>query len=369
MPKIKLLIWMNMPSHHQSAFFDAIRRAGLDLVVYYYGQVSEERRALGWDTPAQLVRGERHVKPLLGSLSQCADWRGRVHIVPGYGVPFTRNLARCLSTEGVRWVHWSEAARSGFRWWLSYPIKRRYAGLVNKYALGAFGVSKLAREDFTRWGIRETHIKILPYAIEGLSKQEQPDKEINTFVQNRGPVFIYIGRLEPLKGVDTLIKAFRIAAAQCPLTYLILVGPDLMEGKYQKLAQTLGIKDKVLFRGVLPAARIGSAMKCSDILILPSRYDGWGTVLSEAASVGKALIATKACGGAHHLIVEGENGFRVPPNDATSLAHAMITYATDPRLAHRHGRRSQEIFAEYTPNRNVERLVEGLSEFESKLVQ
>jgi len=142
-----------------------------------------------------------------------------------------------------------------------------------------------------------------------------------------------------------------------------------MKGEYQKLVQTLGVKDKVLFRGVLPAARIGAAMKCSDILILPSRYDGWGMVLSEAASVGKALIATKACGGAHHLIVEGENGFRVLPNDATSLAHAMITYTTDPGLAHRHGRRSREIFAEYTPDRNVERLVKGLSEFESESVQ
>ncbi len=369
MGSAKLLFWMNMPSHHQSAFFDAIRRAGLDLVVYYYGQVSAERRTLGWDTSEQLARGESHVKPRLESLSQCADWRDRVHVVPGYGTPFTRKLARYLSAEGVRWVHWSEAARSGFRWWLSYPIKRWYAGLVNKYALGAFGISKLAREDFSRWGIRDTQIRILPYAIEGISEQEQQDQEIDTFVQKRGPVFIYIGRLEPLKGVDTLMKAFRIAAAQCPLTCLVLVGPDLMKGEYQKLAQTLGIKDKVLFRGVLPAARIGSALKCGDILILPSRYDGWGMVLSEAASVGKALIATEACGGAHHLIVEGENGFRVPPNNASSLAHAMLAYTTDPGLAHRHGRRSQELFAEYTPDRNVQRLVQGLTEFESGSMQ
>jgi glycosyltransferase involved in cell wall biosynthesis len=92
-------------------------------------------------------------------------------------------------------------------------------------------------------------------------------------------------------------------------------------------------------------------------------------VLSEAASVGKALIATNACGAAHHLIIEGENGFRVPPNDATSLAHAMLSYTTDPGLAHRHGRRSQELFAEYTPDRTVQRLVQGLTEFESRSVQ
>ena len=142
-----------------------------------------------------------------------------------------------------------------------------------------------------------------------------------------------------------------------------------MRGEYQELAQTLGIKDKVLFRGVLPARHIGSALKCADVLILPSRYDGWGMVLSEAASVGKALIATAACGAAHHLIVERENGFRVPPNDATSLARAMLAYTTDPGLAHRHGRRSQELFAEYTPHRNVERLVQGLREFESRSLQ
>src|SRR5262245_32683890 len=164
MPPLKLLMWMNMPSHHQSPFYQAIRDSGIDLVVQYYGQVSHTRISMGWENTMDLPAGETFVSPSLDSLALCADWRDRIHIVPGYGTVFTRQLATHLSAQGVRWVHWSEPAQTGLRWWLSYPRKRWYSRLVNESALGAFAIGNLAVRDFEAWGISKSKIVLLPYS-------------------------------------------------------------------------------------------------------------------------------------------------------------------------------------------------------------
>jgi glycosyltransferase involved in cell wall biosynthesis len=103
-----------------------------------------------------------------------------------------------------------------------------------------------------------------------------------------------------------------------------------------------------------------------DVLVLPSRHDGWGVVLNEAASLGKALIASDACGGAHHLIVPQLNGFRFPSGDIAALAAAMQTYCADPALCARHGAESLRIFADFTPERNAQRLADALESLQTQ---
>jgi len=369
-PGIKLLIWMNMPSHHQAPFYKALRSAGIDLVVHYYGHVNETRISMGWENTLVLPAGETFVAPSLDSLTACCDWQERIHIVPGYGAAFTRQLAAHLSQRGVRWVHWSEPAHDGIRWWLSYPYKRWYARFVNTWSLGAFAIGHLAARDFERWGIQKSKIAFLPYSSpEGDTQHAEKDPRIAIFTRNKQPTFLFVGSLCRRKGIDLLLHATKELAIIHDSIGLVLVGKDMAKGRYQRMAETLGISQNVLFQGAVSTSKIAAALSCADVVVLPSRFDGWGMALGEAASAGKALIATNACGAAHHLIVEGENGFRVPANDATSLAQAMLAYMTDPGLAHRHGRRSQELFAEYTPHRNVERLVQGLREFESRSLQ
>ena len=328
MRSMKLLFWMNMPSHHQSPFFHAIRYADIDLVVHYYGQVTHTRISMGWENTMDLPAGETFVNPSIDSLSQCSDWRDRIHIVPGYGTVFTRKLATYLSAQRVRWVHWSEPAQMGLRWWLSYPRKRLYARLVNASALGAFAIGDLAVRDFENWGIHKSKVVLLPYSSGSMSQVDERDPDIGAFAKNEHFVFMYIGSLYQGKGIDILLHALKRLDPCHHSLCLVIVGKDLSGGRYQRMAERLGISQRVLFRGAVPASKISTTLKCADVLILPSRYDGWGMVLSEAASMGKALIATEACGAAHHLIVQGENGFRVPPNDAacTRTGNACICH-------------------------------------------
>ncbi len=355
----KLLVWMNMPSHHQSAFFRAMREFGFDLVVHYYGRVTEARKMQGWEDPEELPTGERFVSADIASLHHCPDWENRIHIVPGYGSTFLREMAVFLSRRGARWMHWSEPAFPGLRWWLGYVRRRWYAGFVNTRALGALAIGVMAQRDFLRWGITADRIHFLPYAAAPVSSSER-DEILDTFVRRFPCTFLFIGSLCHRKGVDILLKAFRRVLDRHPHAGLVLVGLDMQNGAYAALANRLNLSHNVMFRGVIPSGNIGAALAACQVVVLPSRFDGWGMVLSEAASVGKALIATKMCGAAHHFITDGENGYRVISENIAALADAMCHYAAHPALATHHGNASLKLYSEFTPERNAMRLQQVL---------
>ncbi len=345
-----------MPSHHQTGFFRALRGAGYDLKVHYYGSVSDGRRGLGWEDPHELPEGERLVPAAISSLDVCPDWRKRLHVVPGYGSPFLRRLVCRLSAAGAAWAHWSEPARPGLRWWGSLPLKRWYARWVNNHAIAALAIGEMARRDFARWGILREKIALLPYAVEGLAISGDVDPKVSEFAGTHQPCLIYVGMLSRRKGTDLLLKSFSIVQQRFPNLGLALVGRDSGDLDYRGLAARLTIEEQVLFRGPIPANQIATAIRPASVLVLPSRFDGWGMSLNEGASLAKALIATDRCGSAHHLIQEGRNGFRVPAGDVNALADRMERYARNPQLAEVHGRHSLQVFSDHTPEANAKRL-------------
>lgn len=352
---MRLLVWSSIPSHHQSGFLTALRQRGADLVVHYYQHVDTNRLSLGWAAPAELPAGERYVPAVLSAIESCPDWRERIHVVPGYGSLFLMRLAWFLCRREIPWLHWSEHSRPRPRSNVTFAVKRFYGALVRRHALGALAIGELARREFIRWGIPAERICFLPYAVNPVDMPELPDEEPAAGVR-----FLFLGTLYPTKGVDVLLRAMREVLAAHPLARLELVGNDLSAGQYERDAERLEIAHAVRFSRAIESRRVGTVLRRSDVLVLPSRHDGWGVVLNEAASTGRAIIASEACGGAHHLVRPGVNGFRVPAGDATALAEAMSAYCADPGLAVRHGAESLRVFEEFTPGRNAERLEEAL---------
>lgn len=359
---LRLLVWSSIPTHHQSSFFESLRSQGVDLIVHYLHHVSADRLSLGWGRHEQLPGGERYMETSLRVLDLCADWRERIHIVPGYSELFLLQLAWHLSDRRVPWLHWGEHSWSRPRAYLTYAIKRFYGQMVRRYALGALAIGELARKDFIRWGIPADRIRFLPYALPRVAVPEDPARMEMPIER---PRFLYLGQLCPRKGVDVLLLAMRDVLASHPGARLEVAGRDQPGDLYQHMAERLEISHAVRFSGVVDATRIGIVLQRSEVLILPSRHDGWGVVLNEAASLGKALIASDACGAAHHLIQPEVNGFRFPAGDGTALATAMLAYCRNPGLAWRHGAESLRLFEDFTPERNVHRLEEAIESLRS----
>jgi len=359
MDSAKFLIWTVIPNHYQSAFFRALRAEEADLRVCYYEPVHRERIGMGWDDGSRLEDWERSVPKVLDSLERVPDWRTRVHVVPGSGDRFLRLLARRLSREKVAWVHLSEPSIPGWRRIAGWPVKRWYGSLINKHALGALGIGHQALVDFQRWGVRRERMALVTsYSPPAGDPSCPKDGAIKAFCAGMHPVYVYVGSLCRRKGIDTLLRAFsRLRPGSGAEPCLVLVGDDRTGGEYGRLAVSLGIERRVLFRGALQYKDLGAALVCGDVLCLPSRADGWGVVLNEAASMGLALVSTYEAGAAMHLIEPGVNGYRTRAGDVEGLRVVMQGYVDNPRLAKMHGERSRVLFESFTPRRNALRFL------------
>ncbi len=362
---MKVLLWTTIPSRYMRHFVGAVRKTGVDILVCYYEKMGEERKALGWDDIRELPDGEQFVdKQLAAALGAVPDWRERVHIVPGCGDRFLRRLAVKLSLNSVPWVHWSEPSHPGLRWWLSLPRKRWYGGLINRYALGALGIGTKALDDFRRWGVKPQRMAFLPYSCNGGNRRVEPDEQCSDFA-GKGRAFIFIGKLCRRKAVDMLLYAFAAAAKNAKEWKLLLVGNDDSNGAYSALARRLGVDDRVLFRGPVPAEDIFYAINAADVLVLPSRFDGWGVVVNECVSMGLGVIASDSVGASHHLVDHCVNGFRFAAGNPGALTRAMSAYCAAPELADLHGMNSIRIFESFTPEITARRFVEIIRSWES----
>jgi glycosyltransferase involved in cell wall biosynthesis len=355
---MKVVIWANFPSPHQTDFYAALRMSGVDLQVVYLAPLDESRRTLGWSEPASLPAGEGFLPSGVSPLDYVQGWRQQIHVITGYGYRVNRSLVRKLSREGVPWVHWSENSQPSWRSVLTWGLKKWYAQKVNHHALGAFGIGERATQDFVRWGIRLEKCAHLFYAIEGAQSDFERDNITSKFVGD-GFAFVYAGNLCHRKATLLLLEAFSTISTHSNAK-LVLVGNGPQERAARHYVESMGLHNKVLFRGVVPNAAIGSVLKCGQVLVLPSRFDGWGVVLNEGASAGLALIASDAVGAAYHLVEPGWNGLRVSAGSVGSLQRAMSVYASEPALAGEHGRNSAMLFQNFTPLRNAERFITAL---------
>jgi len=365
---------MNIPSHYQSAFFQAVEeRSDVDLRVVYLNGASSARAAEGWrDTHSyQPFECSAEGTDLLENIDQLVpDWAERIHLISSNFAP---DLVDLFCKKGALWCHWSEmpgirlAELLGYRislYRLFSPLtllcKRNEGRRIREHALGAFGQGWLARRAFHTMGISDKTIVDLYYVPAAL-KPMTPCDHIMEFAAGR-KVFLSVGALCKRKGIDILLKSFsRLGTSKWSL---VLCGLDKSGGQYQTLAEKLGITDRVLFLGAYPSDRIAEVYSAADVFILSSRFDGWGAVLNEAASLGIPLIATDMCGAAWHLIEDGKNGFRVKGGAVSDLTQNMRVYVKQQQLINGHGRYSKELFfREFTPERNAERLVQGISEF------
>lgn len=128
--------------------------------------------------------------------------------------------------------------------------------------------------------------------------------------------FLFVGQFIELKRLDALIRALRGFIDRFEFE-LLVVGSGPLEIQWKEEANA-ALPGRVRWIGRLPQDKVPAAMDQADCLVLPSRHDGWGAVVSEALMVGVPVICSDACGAAAAVKASGVGGaFRV--NDAADL--------------------------------------------------
>jgi D-inositol-3-phosphate glycosyltransferase len=166
-------------------------------------------------------------------------------------------------------------------------------------------------------------------------------------------IILFVGRIEPLKGIDNLLHAIARVAGNRPglcggrdgLCVPIIGGdPDHVHEedemvRLQELRETLGIGDIVTFLGAKDQDTLQYYYSAAEMVVMPSDYESFGMVALEAMACGTPVIASDV-GGLAYLVKEGRTGYRVPARDPEALASKITRLLTDEGLRRRIGQRA-----------------------------
>jgi glycosyltransferase involved in cell wall biosynthesis len=143
---------------------------------------------------------------------------------------------------------------------------------------------------------------------------------------------LFVGRLERMKGIDTLLTA--VAGLKTKNWQLKIVGDGSLKKVLLKLTTDLGIKDRVEFLGYISPEDVSKEYAAAEIFCGLSRSEALGNVFLEAQAAGCAVIGTSV-GGIPDIIEREVTGIIVPPNDAVSATKALERVLSDSDLRYR----------------------------------
>jgi glycosyltransferase involved in cell wall biosynthesis len=161
-----------------------------------------------------------------------------------------------------------------------------------------------------------------------------------------GEVFLYLGRLSPEKGVETILRAWRPG-----LGTLVVAGTGPEDSRLRAMAPP-----GVVFLGAVDGSAVPGLLQRARTLLLPSNwYEGQPRVVLEAYAAGVPVLASDV-GGLPELVEDGRSGFLLPPTDPEAWTAAMQKLLSDPEAV-RLGQRGWQLWRErFSPERGLEGL-------------
>jgi len=141
-------------------------------------------------------------------------------------------------------------------------------------------------------------------------------------ITGQQPIIGFVGRLAHNKGVDVLLQAATLVNRQYPNAHWIIVGEGEEKPRLQQLAAKNGMEDKVHFVGKMPREDIYSAMKGFDIVVVPSREEGFGLTALEAMACGLPLVASRV-DALQEVVIDGQTGLLFTVDDPESLKDCL----------------------------------------------
>jgi phosphatidylinositol alpha-1,6-mannosyltransferase len=252
-----------------------------------------------------------------------------------FGVPYA---TFAYAYEFLRFQRWN-AARS--------LLLRVYGKSLVTVAISGF-----TRDRLTEFGAKPEKIEVIEPGAPAAREfaQEEMDAFRARFTLNGCRVILGVGRFVARKGHVTLVNAMPKILERIPNALLVLVGTGPCLSAAVNRAHALGIRENVLFPGILSEDEVSLLYRNCEVFALPTGDDGrggvegFGLVFTEANAYGKPVVAGRS-GGVSDAVIDGETGVLVDPDQPDETAGAILSLMESPeraRLLGENGRRRVE---------------------------
>ena len=182
-------------------------------------------------------------------------------------------------------------------------------------------------------------------------------------------MILFVGRIEPLKGVDTLIQAMACLQLKdsSQLVHLAIIGgdpaasPEQMTAemaRLQKMCDDLWLDQSVVFLGKRDQDKLPYYYSAAEVVVMPSHYESFGMVALEAMACGTPVIASEV-GGLAYLVRDGETGFTIPAEEPDMLCEKLSWLLNDRNLHQKMSGQAAEYAQDYAWENIATQIVEA----------
>jgi len=206
-------------------------------------------------------------------------------------------------------------------WLAERPISRIYRHIP------FVAISESSRDDLIRRGVDGSRVRVIHCGIDPPAAPGEP-------MAGRAERVVYVGRLEPYKNVDVLLRAMARLAERLPAAEILVVGEGAARRELEALAERLGLAERTTFTGFVSDRERDALLASARVCVFPSDKEGWGLTVIEANGVGTPVVASDVPG-LRDSVRHGETGFLVACRDVTAFAEHVGRLVADPALAER----------------------------------
>jgi len=227
--------------------------------------------------------------------------------------------------------------------------------LTSRLATGSVCVSEgVRRFSVLEGGLDPSRLAVIPNGVDPAPfDRAEAIPRASIGVPEGAVLALYVGRLDPQKGLSVLLEAAAIVAAARPDWHLALAGDGpSREALIARSASLPALEGRVHWLG--RRDDVPALLKAADLLVLPSLWEGMPNAVLEAMAAGLPVVATLV-EGTEDLVLPGRTGWLVPPGRPEPLVDALFEAAAGPDRRRRFGRAARaRVEAEFTPERVVE---------------